>query len=661
MQTAVSPQPEALGTPEPEVIVIGGGPVGARAAAVLSEAGRPVTLLSREAFQPYNRVKLTPLLSGDVQFGEIAVPQTDGDTPNLSLHTGLSATEIDRENRIVRTADGQIWPFEKLVIATGSNAFVPNIPGHDLTGVYTFRTAADASALMARSISARRIVVIGGGLLGLEAARGMQRRQAHVTVIEHEGRIMPRQLDDGAGALLAARIEEIGVSVRTGVAVREITGSERVEEVHLADGSVLPCDTVIICTGVRANIELARAAQLPIRRGIVVDDHMRTADPDIYAIGECAEHAGLIHGLVGPGFEQADVAVADILGKSTRYGGSQPATKLKVIGAEVFSVGEIEQLEVRPGVSSHIYEDSDVYRRIFIQSARIVGAIAVGGWEQASRVQNAVQQGTLIYPWMLRRFRREGVIWPDVEEDVTAMPDAATVCNCTGVTCGRLRDAMGAGAKSPADLGAATGAGNVCGSCVPLLEELVSAGGPPKPVRLFRGLLGLSLVAGLIAVALALLPRIPYPQSFDAESLTVWLWRDNIVKQWSGFILLGLTVAAMVIGLRKRLRFMDRFGAYDWWRMVHLGVGLLAAVGLVVHTGLRPGANLNLALFVVFTLTLIMGALAGLTTGGDHALRARRIGSARKPVRRIPTWIHIIAIWPLPVLLAAHVLASYAF
>ena len=647
--------------PEPDIVVIGGGPVGARAAGALSAAGRGVTLLSLEAYQPYNRVKLTPLLSGDVQFGEITVPQTRDHNDHLTLHTGLRVTGIDRANRVVRTADGQIWPYAKLILATGSSAFVPNIPGHNLPGVYPFRTAADASALMARSISARRVVVIGGGLLGLEAARGMQRRQAHVTVVDHEARIMPRQLDAGAGALLAQRIEAIGVSVRTGVAVREIAGDARVDEVRLADGTALPCDTVIICTGVRANIDLARDAHLPIGRGIVVGDQMRTPDPDVYAIWECAEHGGLIHGLVGPGFEQADVAVADILGKPAQYRGSVPATKLKVIGAEVFSVGEVEQLEVRPGVSSHVWQDGTRYRRVFLQAGRIVGAIAVGDWPQTSRVQNAVQQGATVYPWQVFRFRRHGDFWPDAEEDVSQLPDAATICNCTGVSCGRLRAAIAAGANTPEALGAATGAGNVCGSCLPLLDELVNAGGPPKPVRLFRGLLGLSLIAGLLALVLALLPRIPYPQSFDAESLTVWLWRDNIVKQWTGFILLGLTVAAMVIGLRKRLRFMDRLGSYDWWRMMHLGVGLLAAIGLVVHTGLRPGANLNLALFVVFTLTLIMGALAGLTTGGDHALRARRIGSARKPVRRIPTWVHVIAIWPLPLLLAAHVLASYAF
>ncbi len=170
-----------------------------------------------------------------------------------------------------------------------------------------------------------------------------------------------------------------------------------------------------------------------------------------------------------------------------------------------------------------------------------------------------------------------------------------------------------------------------------------------------------SALAALVALALAIAPRIPFPQEFDAESLRMWLWRDNIVRQWSGFILMGLTVTALLIGLRKRFRFMDRLGAYDGWRLIHLAIGALAAIGLVAHTGLRPGSNLNMALFTVFTATLIMGAIAGLTTGGDHALRARRIGSARKPARRLPTWLHIIAVWPLPVLLAAHVLSSYAF
>jgi nitrite reductase (NADH) large subunit len=643
------------------VIVIGGGPVGMRAANEIARRGHAVTVLAAESFQPYNRVKLTPLLAGDVQFGEIETPRANEGSGRLTCRTGIPVVRIDRDNRRVRGADGTLWPYSKLVIATGSRAFVPAIPGHDLPGVYTFRTAADASALLARSFSARRVIVIGGGLLGLEAARGMRKRQAHVTVIEHEGRVMPRQLDTEAGALLADKIKALGVSVQTGVAVKQIDGAGKVETVHLASGEVLPCDTVIVCTGVRANTGLALDAGLPIGRGIVVNDRMQTADPHIFAVGECAEHAGLVYGLVGPGYEQADTAAAVIAGEAAAYGGSLPATKLKVIGAEVFSAGQIEQLEVAPGVRSHVWRGDGQYRRIFIRNGKLAGAIAIGTWHQASQAQNGVQDGATVYPWMLYRFRRTGLLWPEEALSVAELPASATLCNCTGVTCGRLRDSMAAGATSADALSLATGAGSVCGTCKPLLEELVNAGGPPKPVRLFRPILALSVLAALAALVLSAAPRVPFPDQFTTESLAQWLWRDNIVKQWTGYILLGLTVAALLIGLRKRLRVMDRLGSFDLWRLVHLAIGLLAAAGLFLHTGLRPGANLNLALFTAFTATLIFGALSGLTTGGDHALRARRIGTARKPARRLPTWVHIVAVWPLPVLLLVHVLTVYAF
>ncbi len=656
--TVTSPHSQPL-----RVVVIGGGPVGARAAASLAASAKnvEVTLLSTEAFEPYNRVKLTPLLAGDVQFGEITSPDLTASKANLTLKTGLRAMDINRDQKLVRTADGQVWPYDRLIIATGSRAKIPGIPGKDLSGVFTFRSAADASALLARSISARRVVIIGGGLLGLEAARGMQRRQVNVTVVEHENRVMPRQLDTEAGALLMQEISALGVTVKTGVAVKEICGEDRVTAIQLNDGSELPCDTVIVCTGVRANIELAQRAKLPFGRGIVVDDTMRTADPDIFAIGECAEHDQVMQGLVGPGFEQADVAVAQILGDTKSYTRAVPATKLKVIGAEVFSVGEVEQLEVAAHTRSHVWTEGNLYRRVFVRQGKLVGAIGVGAWSQASRVQSAIQQGATLYPWMVFRFLRYGQFWQDGDEDISQMADAATVCNCTGVTCERLRTAMSEGAKTPEALGNATGAGKVCGSCLPILQELVAAGGPPEPVRLHRAILWTSGLAALAALVLGVAPRIPYPQNFDAQSLREWLWQDNIIRQWTGFILLGTTLTAMLIGLRKRIRIMDRFGAYDGWRLVHLAVGGLAALGLLAHTGLRAGSNLNLMLFVAFVLTLILGAVSGLATGGDHVLRAKRIGSARKPARRLPTWLHILAVWPLPVLILAHVLTSYAF
>lgn len=642
-------------------VIIGGGPVGMRAAQRLSAAGMAVTVLSAETFAPYNRVRLTPLLAGDVQFGDILSPTLP--SGDFSVITGVRATEIDREQSCVITADGRKWPYETLIIATGSRAFVPGVPGFDLGNVFTFRTAEDAQALMARSFSARRVAVVGGGLLGLEAARGMQRRGAEVTVLEHEGRVMPRQLDQAGGDLLAARIRDLGVEVITGVAVREAIGARQVEGLILADGRTIACDTVILCTGVRANNDLAIGAGLPINRAIVVNDNMQTADPHIYAIGECAEHNGHVHGLVGPGYEQADAAVAHILTPMGQagYTGSIPATKLKVLGAEVLSVGAIEQLEVRQGVSSHVYEDADGYRRIFIENGRLVGVTAVGKWAQAGKVQNAVQTDARVYPWMIYRFRRDGILWPEVDEAAADMPDSATVCNCTGVTCGRLRQAAREGANTPERLSLATGAGTVCGTCRPMLEEFTDAKGGFSAARYWKPLLALSAMAMCAALVLALVPRVPFPSGFQADNWREWLWRDNIVKQWTGYTLLGITVVAMVLGLRKRWRFTDRLGSYDIWRLIHIGVGLLAAVGLFVHTGLRPGANLNLWLFLSFVATLIFGALAGLATGGDHKLREHHIGTAKKPARRLPVWGHIIAVWPLPALLMVHVLVVYVY
>ena len=633
--------------------------MGIRTAHSLAQKGLSVTVLSAESVTPYNRVRLTPLLSGDVQFAEITLSE-DGPRP-YDLHLGQRVVRIDRDAKRVITASGDVWPYAALVLATGSQAFVPGIPGRDLTGVYTFRTAEDASALIARSVSARRVAVIGGGLLGLEAARGMRNRQAQVTVIEHETHLMPRQLDRAGGDLLAQTIRALDVDVVTGTPVREITGDTRVTGLTLGDGRQLECDTVIICTGVRAQIGLAQQAQLAFGRGITVNDAMQTSDPDIYAVGECAEHDGVMFGLVGPGYLQGDTAAAAIAGQVAGFASMAPTTKLKVIGAEVFSVGEIEQLEVRANVRSHLWQGDGAYRRIFVDRGRLVGAIAVGTWSESGRIQDAVQQGAMVYPWMLFRFRSTGYLWPQEDLAPQDMPDTATLCNCTGITCGQVRDAISAGCATTPEIGAQSGAGTVCGTCRPLLDEMLDAGAGPQPLPLWKPVLALSALVALGALWPILMGAIPLPDSFDRDSLRVWLWQDKIVKQWSGYILLAITVLAMVIGLRKRIRWTDRLGSYDGWRMVHMGIGLAALIGLGLHTGFNLGHGWNLALGALFVATLAIGALAGLATGADHELRARRVGTSRKPARRLPTWVHILAVWPLPVLILFHVLASYAF
>jgi nitrite reductase (NADH) large subunit len=651
--------------PKDPVVVVGGGPVGTRTAQELSRRGQVAVLLNAERWRPYNRVKLTPLLAGEAQLGQIYASDHFPRPGSVYRYDGVSVVDIDRESRVAYLSTGRVQPYSKLVLALGSRAFVPSIQGADLPGVYTFRNFDDTEALLARSMSARNVVVIGGGLLGLEAARGMARRGAQLTVVEHETRLMPRQLDLEAGKVLKERITALGINVIVGERVQSVLGDSRVEKIVLSNGSEVQADTVIVCTGVRANTQLPSGIGLSHNRGVLVDDRMRTSDPDIYAVGECAEHDGQVYGLVGPGFEQAAVAVAGICGDETqRYRGSIPATKLKVLGADVFSAGDFESIEQQPDVRSGVYAypETGVYRRIFVDRGWIVAALGVGDWPEATKLQQAVNRRQPVRFWHLARFRKTGNLWRDKEDGVAAWPKDAIVCNCTGITKAAIMDSITLGADTLDDVRATTSANTVCGTCKPLIQDLLGQGdAKPEPARWWKWLVGISAICALAALAIAFLPRISMADTFIRDDLFRSLWFDSIWKQYSGYALLALTAAAALIGLRKRIRPLSRLGSYEAWRLIHLFIGIAAALILVAHTGFRLGSNLNLVLMVSFLVTLVFGAAAGFVTGSEHELQDRGLtGSTVKP-RSVSLWIHILAIWPLPVLLAVHILTVYAF
>lgn len=655
----------------PPVVVVGGGPCGVRVAEALGRRGVDAVVLNAEKWDPYNRVKLTPLLAGDVQLGDVSLSSGSEGPGAVSVVNGARVEAVDLLKKTATTADGGVWPFHKLVIATGSAPFMPKIPGRDRPGVYVFRDASDVEALIARSFTARNVVVVGGGLLGLEAARGMHRRGAQVTIVEHENRLMPRQLDEAAAAHLADKVRALGVTVETGLRVAEIAcdpalehPSDPVSAVVLSDGRRLETDTVIVCAGVRARLDLARELGLKIGRGVSVNDAMRTSAIDVYAVGECAEHRDIVYGLVGPGLEQADVAAAAIAGHADAdYQGSTPATKLKVIGAEVFSIGDVEALEERPNVRSIVWEkpEDGLYRRIFVERGRLVGAIAVGEWSDASRAQAAALAKDRLYLWTTRRFQNVGLLWPEIAGAAT--PPQAIVCNCTGVTCGRISDAITLGAASLEEVRGATGANTVCGSCGPKIEELLNGGAPAaaRPVKLHKSLLWLSGIGAALAMITLVAPRVPLPDSYRGAPIMEALWFDGIVKQWSGYILLALSVLAGALGLRKRIGLLRRLGGYDWWRIVHVGIGAACVITLFAHTGFRFGSGLNAWLMAAFCATLVFGAAAGLVTGGEHKLREQGLATADRSPKSPSLWLHVIALWPLPALVALHVLTVYAY
>lgn len=647
------------------VVVVGGGPIGLRAAQELSRRGFHVVLLNAERWRPYNRVKLTPLLAGEAQLGQIFTSEHAPLPGKIARFDGVSALDINRAEQKVLASNGREFCYSKLILALGSRAFIPNIPGSEISGVFAFRNFDDTEALLARSMSARNVVVIGGGLLGLEAARGMAKRGAKVTVVEHENRLMPRQLDLAAGEALKKRIQAIGMDVVVGQRVQSINGDSRVERVSLGEDSQIVADTVIVCAGVRANTQLPSAVGLAFNRGVIVNNKMRTNDPNIYAIGECAEHNEHVYGLVGPGFEQANIAVADICNEHAEdYLGSIPVTKLKVVGADVFSMGDFESIEQDLGVKSYTYsnQEEETYRRIFVRYGRLVAALGVGDWPEATTLQQAVNNERSIRFWNIYAFKSKGQLWGENSDSVASWPKQAIVCNCTGVTKGAIVNCITMGASSVEDVRTATSAGSVCGTCKPLVSELLGQGSAkPEPAKWWKALLAVSSIGALLAFATILLPRINVPDTYIVKDFWFNLWFDTIWKQYSGYTLLGLTTAAALIGLRKRIPLFAKFGGYNGWRLIHLIIGAACAAALVWHTGFRLGSNLNFLLLICFILTLLFGAIAGLITGGEHELQERGLTSATTKPRTIPMWIHILAIWPLPVLIAVHVLVVYVY
>lgn len=543
----------------------------------------------------------------------------------------------------------------------GSRAHVPPIPGVDLPGIYTFRNFDDVEKLVARSFRSRRCVVVGGGLLGLEAARGMKDRGVETWVVEHEAHLMVRQLDARAGELLGAAIERMGVRILVGSRVAEFSGDSRLQSVTLAGDEHLDCDTVIICTGIRPNIELARDVGLSVGRGIKVGPTLQTSDPDIYAVGECAEFDGHIYGLVGPGFEQAVAAAGHIAGSSDSYSGSVPATKLKIIGTDVFSMGDVEQLEQRRDVNAVAYENEDgsIYRRLVFKRGRLIGAIALGVWVELSRLQEAVKARSPIFPWLLRRFHSKGRVWPKSEpESVKDWPRAATVCNCTGVSCGQIGDCISLGAITLDDVKRETGASTVCGSCKIHIGELLAAPAPREPAKAWVAISALSVLAALAALVIALWPIVPTASEIEARGLADTLFLDSYVKQVSGYTLLALSALAAILSLRKRISWL-RLGDFAGWRVFHIVVGIVALVALFAHTGFRLGSNLNMWLMLAFLGLGFAGALAGLATAFEH-----RIFQSPKPAARLKMasfWMHLVAFWPFPLLLAAHILTVYFY
>ncbi len=363
------------------LVVVGNGMAAARLVDELAKAalGRyAIAVIGDEPRLAYNRVLLSSVLAGETASHDIELkPAAWWRDRGVTLKYGYLATGIDIGRRELKIANEESIAFSKLVLATGSTPLRLNVPGADLAGVHTFRDGRDVDLLLTLAAQNKRVVVVGGGLLGLEAAYGLAKAGAAVTLVHLMERLMERQLDAPAAELLKSLVERKGIRILLNANTARLHGEARVEGIELADGRRIDADAVIFAAGIRPNTALAKDAGIPVNRGIVVDDHLATGAPDIFALGECAEHRGICYGLVEPAYEQARVLAQHLAGRTAGYGGSVVSTNLKVSGVSVFSAGDFMGAE---GNESIVLNDASggTYKKLVISNGRLTGAVLVG-------------------------------------------------------------------------------------------------------------------------------------------------------------------------------------------------------------------------------------------------------------------------------------------
>jgi nitrite reductase (NADH) large subunit len=470
-----------------KLVVIGNGMVGQRFLEQLMEAAKgrfEITVLCEEPRAAYDRVHLTSFFSGKSADDLSVVPV--GFFMKHGIELNERATSIDREAKVVRTSSGADLPYDALVIATGSYPFVPPVPGRDRAGCFVYRTIEDLEAIRADSQGSKVGVVIGGGLLGLEAAKALHDLGLQTHVVEFAPRLMAVQVDPPGGALLRSKIEALGVQVHTGANTKNIGPGETARHrLEFADGRMLDADIVVFSAGIRPRDDIAKAAGITVgeRGGIVVDDACRTSDPDIYAIGECALWKGRIFGLVAPGYQMAQAVANQLAGKGeATFTGADMSTKLKLMGVEVASIGDCHA--ATPGAKAYAFTDErkQVYKKLVVDAdgKRVLGGVLIG---------DAAEYGT----WL--QMMLNDMDLPEAPEELLmpalvgagggrasasatgplALPDSAQICSCNNVSKGALCAAVDSGCTTVGQLKSKTKAGSTCGGCVPLVTSLLKA------------------------------------------------------------------------------------------------------------------------------------------------------------------------------------------
>ena len=467
------------------LLVIGNGMSGARTVEeILARGGADlfnIAMFGDEPFGNYNRIMLSAVLDGSHAATEIFLnPLAWYEQNAIRLHSGIRATRIFRFARRVLGADGSEEPYDNLIIATGSRSFVPPLlgltqgDGSTKAGIFGFRSLDDCRRMADYATGKRRAAVIGGGLLGLECAHGLQSLGLEVHVMHRSPHLMNQQLDSAAGAILKTLMEKMGVRVHLGADTLAVLGDERVSGLELKNGETLHCDLVVFATGIKPNSEIASRAGLTVERAIVVDNQMRTVDdPRIYAVGECVQHRGQTYGLVAPIWEQAKVLADHITGTNSKavYHGSKVATRLKVAGVELASMGLKEPGEQRDEVVQFTEPRRGTYKKLIIRDGRLMGGILLGDSSKAASLLHAFETNAPLPEERIRLLFDVGA--PPKRVTLEQIPLDAQICNCEHDNKGAIVECVKGGRRTVEEVREATRAGLSCGSCDAMVREIV--------------------------------------------------------------------------------------------------------------------------------------------------------------------------------------------
>ncbi|MDT8861044.1 nitrite reductase large subunit NirB [Alkalihalobacillus sp. MEB130] len=460
-----------------KLVMIGNGMAGVRVIEEILKVNRDlyeITIFGNEPHPNYNRIQLSNVLQGNTTFDETIINDLHWyESNNIQLFTGEEITEIHTEEKKVISETGRETRYDELILATGSLPFILPVPGADKEGVIGFRDIKDCEEMIQTAKQYKKAVVIGGGLLGLEAAKGLIHLGMEVDVVHLMEHLMERQLDAVASSMLKRELEEQGMNFLMEKATIELTGSDRVEGIRFKDGTETKADLVVMAAGIKPNVKLASESGIYVNRGIVVNDYMETNVPHVYAVGECAEHREIVYGLVAPLYEQGKVLAQTLCGqKETGYEGSITGTQLKVSGIDLFSAGEIYDDPTSKAIVVH-NEYEGVYKKVLIRDNRIVGIVLYGDTKDSNRLFRMLNEKQDVSESTTISFLQSG---NNTEgSDIASMPNDEVVCGCNGISKETIVNAIQEeGLTTVAQVGGCTNAGRSCGRCKPVIQDIIA-------------------------------------------------------------------------------------------------------------------------------------------------------------------------------------------